>query len=214
MLDRADYEAVGGVGQALANTAAAVLGRLSDEDRALARIVLLRLVTPGDATADTRRRVRFEMLLETGEGEAVTRVVDAFASARLLSSTSTRAQETAPSRWPTRPCCSGGRRTASGSTRRATTSGPSNGSELSRRTGWPTSATMPFSCVGATSPGTSVGGTRRPFRSTPPRWPFSTPGSKRRPPRPASRLGDADGSSRCYPRPRSCRSCSPCLRAS
>ncbi|MYY84859.1 MULTISPECIES: hypothetical protein [unclassified Streptomyces] len=57
MLTEAAYEAIGGVRGAVAHTAEDVYGSLSETDAARARTLLLRLVSPGDGTADTRRPV-------------------------------------------------------------------------------------------------------------------------------------------------------------
>ncbi|MFG1610355.1 hypothetical protein [Actinoplanes sp. NPDC049265] len=52
------YEDVGGIEHALARTAEHAFEQLSGEDRDAARLLFLRLVVPGDGTADTKRRVR------------------------------------------------------------------------------------------------------------------------------------------------------------
>lgn len=51
------YDAIGGVRGAIAHTAEAVYARFTDEQAAVARRLLLRLVSPGDGTQDTRRPV-------------------------------------------------------------------------------------------------------------------------------------------------------------
>ncbi|HSG80171.1 MAG TPA: BTAD domain-containing putative transcriptional regulator [Acidimicrobiia bacterium] len=84
-LTREDYEAVGGVTTALANTADRVLGALGDAGRSAARLVLLRLVTPGEASADTRRRVLVSEVRDSGpDAEGVSTILGAFAATRLL----------------------------------------------------------------------------------------------------------------------------------
>jgi len=57
-LTEAAYDAVGGVRGAVARTAEHTYARLTDAQAALAPRVLLRLITPGDGTQDTRRSVR------------------------------------------------------------------------------------------------------------------------------------------------------------
>ncbi|WP_328696204.1 nSTAND1 domain-containing NTPase [Streptomyces sp. NBC_00342] len=51
------YDAIGGVSGAIAHTAEAVYARFTDEQAAVARRLLLRMVAPGDGTQDTRRPV-------------------------------------------------------------------------------------------------------------------------------------------------------------
>src|SRR5206468_5724960 len=51
------YEAAGGVYGAIAQTAEEVWAGLSAEHAQLARLVLLRLITPGEGSQDTRRPV-------------------------------------------------------------------------------------------------------------------------------------------------------------
>ncbi|MEU5402434.1 helix-turn-helix domain-containing protein [Streptomyces sp. NPDC005963] len=59
------YEAVGGVRSAIATTAENAYSRLSPAQAAVARRILLRLITPGDGTPDTRHPVQ-RSELETG----------------------------------------------------------------------------------------------------------------------------------------------------
>ncbi|MEW2390142.1 hypothetical protein AB0933_17520 [Streptomyces venezuelae] len=56
-LTEAAYEAIGGVHGAVAHTAEDVYAGLSETDAARTRTLLLRMVAPGDGTADTRRPV-------------------------------------------------------------------------------------------------------------------------------------------------------------
>ncbi|WP_324792450.1 WD40 repeat domain-containing protein [Streptomyces cyaneofuscatus] len=51
------YDAIGGMRGAIAHTAEAVYARFTDEQAAVARRLLLRMVSPGDGTQDTRRPV-------------------------------------------------------------------------------------------------------------------------------------------------------------
>ncbi|MGA5303954.1 hypothetical protein ACPCHT_28805 [Nucisporomicrobium flavum] len=57
-LTLAGYEDVGGIEHALARTAEHTFEQLTEDDRSAARLLFLRLVVPGDGTADTKRRVR------------------------------------------------------------------------------------------------------------------------------------------------------------
>ncbi|MFI6642490.1 hypothetical protein [Streptomyces sp. NPDC050504] len=80
------YEATGGVRGAIAQTAEELYAGLDPEQAALTRRVLLRLIAPGDGTADTRRPAdRTE--LEAGgpeRGREVDAVLDRLARARLI----------------------------------------------------------------------------------------------------------------------------------
>lgn len=58
VLTLTSYEALGGIDHALARTAENVFEKLPDDDRQAARLLFLRLVAPGNGTADTKRRVR------------------------------------------------------------------------------------------------------------------------------------------------------------
>lgn len=51
------YDAIGGVRGAIAHTAEAVYARFTDDQAAVARRLLLRMVSPGEGTQDTRRPV-------------------------------------------------------------------------------------------------------------------------------------------------------------
>ncbi|EDY55378.1 WD-40 repeat-containing protein [Streptomyces sviceus ATCC 29083] len=77
-LTMAGYEAAGCLDGAIAKTAEEVYGRFTEDQAAAARRALLRLVSPGDGTPDTRRPAVREELGNTG------RVVEALAGARLL----------------------------------------------------------------------------------------------------------------------------------
>ncbi|MEU6557849.1 DNA-binding protein [Streptomyces sp. NPDC046915] len=88
------YEAAGGVHGAIAQTAEDVYAGLSAEHAQLARLVLLRLVTPGEGSQDTRRPVdRSELDFASGptsaaytpvEAADVSLVLDRLARARLI----------------------------------------------------------------------------------------------------------------------------------
>ncbi|MFE7133885.1 DNA-binding protein [Streptomyces sp. NPDC057638] len=83
-LTMAAYEAAGGTHGAIARTAEDVFADFTDERQRLARLVLLRLITPGtDGAQDTRRPVpRTE--LDFGDPGETALVVERLARARLL----------------------------------------------------------------------------------------------------------------------------------
>ncbi|MEU1054269.1 hypothetical protein ABZ397_17180 [Streptomyces sp. NPDC005876] len=83
VLTLAAFEAAGGLEGAVAQTAEDVYTRLTGDQAAAARRVLLRLVTPGDGTSDTRRPAPYAEVQDTGEEETA-QVVEAFIRARLL----------------------------------------------------------------------------------------------------------------------------------
>jgi serine/threonine protein kinase len=91
VLDEASYDRLGGVAGALAGHADAVLAGMSTGDQALARLVLERLVTH----ERTRAVVRLDELCSAArEPEAIERVVQHLASARLLVVESSSEEET------------------------------------------------------------------------------------------------------------------------
>ncbi|MFH8348820.1 hypothetical protein [Streptomyces sp. NPDC018045] len=76
------YEAAGGVHGAVAQTAEHLYGRLSPQQAGTARRMLLRLITPGEGTPDTRRpAARGE--LDAGD-PAAAQLVEQLAAARLI----------------------------------------------------------------------------------------------------------------------------------
>ena len=75
------YHELGGLAGALGHRAEAIHDSLDHHARDIARRVFTRLVTPGDGTADTRRRVPRH---ELGTDPAIDHVIDAFGRARLL----------------------------------------------------------------------------------------------------------------------------------
>lgn len=78
------YREAGGVAGALAHTAEAVYQeRFDDAQRRVARRLLLRLVTPGDGTPDTRRPLQLGDLND-GETEEMSHVAAELTDARLL----------------------------------------------------------------------------------------------------------------------------------
>ncbi|MEU3601563.1 hypothetical protein ABZ714_22995 [Streptomyces sp. NPDC006798] len=88
------YEAAGGIRGSIAQSAEAVCSGLTPAQTEAARLVLLRLITPGEGAQDTRRpvdRAELDFLSaahgETGranEGDVVDDVVEMFVRARLL----------------------------------------------------------------------------------------------------------------------------------
>lgn len=64
------YQELGGVEGALTTRADTVYAKLGPAEQGLAKQIFLRLVTPGDGTEDTRRRVRMAELELLGAGDA------------------------------------------------------------------------------------------------------------------------------------------------
>ena len=84
-LTLAAYRESGGVVGALARRADEVYQSLSMSDQRVVRQIMLRLVTLGEGTEDTRRRVRHAELLEiVKDKDALSRVLDAYGKYRLL----------------------------------------------------------------------------------------------------------------------------------
>ncbi|MFE6992972.1 NACHT and WD repeat domain-containing protein [Streptomyces pharetrae] len=83
MLTLKAYEAAGGVRGAIAQTAEDAYGSLSTERADVARLVMLRLVTPGEGAQDTRRPVH-RAELDFAPEEEVDAVLERLVSARLL----------------------------------------------------------------------------------------------------------------------------------
>lgn len=85
VLTGADYEALGGATGALAARAEAVCNAMTPAQQSAARQVLLRLVTVGEDTDDTRRRVRRSELEDLDlDHDDLDVVLDALISTRLL----------------------------------------------------------------------------------------------------------------------------------
>lgn len=97
-LTEAAYEAIGGVRGAVAHTAENVYGHLTEAQAATARRLLLRLVSPGNGTQDTRRPVdRAELPPDCDD------VLECLVTARLLTvdgSAVNLAHEALISAWP------------------------------------------------------------------------------------------------------------------
>jgi WD40 repeat protein/transcriptional regulator with XRE-family HTH domain len=90
LLTKASYQTMGGVKGALGRRAEELYQALAESAQAIARQVLLRLVTLGEGTEDTRRRVlRSELESLSGsisnQKSTIKNVLDAFGKARLLS---------------------------------------------------------------------------------------------------------------------------------
>ncbi|MFC9758573.1 WD40 repeat domain-containing protein [Streptomyces sp. NPDC056921] len=101
-LKEVDYEAAGGIHGAILRTAEDLYHQLTPEQRTEARRILLRLVTPGQGTQDTRRptdRTEFT----TGHPDAVATVLERLARARLITldeTTADLAHEALITAWP------------------------------------------------------------------------------------------------------------------
>lgn len=79
------YEAMGGIEGGLARRAEAVYSEVPSDQRALVRRLFTRLVTVGEGTGDTRRRVqRRELDGLAGSSTTVDHVLERFGAARLL----------------------------------------------------------------------------------------------------------------------------------
>ncbi|MEU3600513.1 hypothetical protein ABZ714_17615 [Streptomyces sp. NPDC006798] len=98
-LTLAAYEAVGGVQGAIAHTAEDVFGGFTTEEAEAARALLLRLVSPGEGTEDTRRPAERAELAPYGDESVLERLV----RARLLTVDGTTvdlAHEALLTAWP------------------------------------------------------------------------------------------------------------------
>ena len=101
----AAYQASGGVSEAIARTADAVVKRTPKRDRPVLRNIFLRLTELGDDVEDTRRRVRIEELIEAGGApDSVRSLLERLNQARLVTldnGTAEVAHEVLIRRWPT-----------------------------------------------------------------------------------------------------------------
>ncbi|MBI5294798.1 MAG: protein kinase [Chloroflexi bacterium] len=81
------YQEIGGVLGALGRSAENIHASLNETEQAAARQLFLRLVTLGEGTEDTRRRVLREEIetLQGGSQSVMQKVIDVFGKARLLS---------------------------------------------------------------------------------------------------------------------------------
>jgi WD40 repeat protein/DNA-binding SARP family transcriptional activator len=84
-LTLAGYKRIGGVSGALARRAEQIFGALSDSGRESCRQLFLRLVTLGEGSEDTRRRVRRSELTPLAGPQVMGGVLEAFGRHRLLS---------------------------------------------------------------------------------------------------------------------------------
>jgi WD40 repeat protein len=84
LLTRATYQACGGVTGALARRAEEIFIDLTESEQEAARQLFWRLVTPGEGTEETRRRVRLSELEDIQNAEIVNEVIDRFGRYRLL----------------------------------------------------------------------------------------------------------------------------------
>lgn len=85
-LTREAYESIGGAVGALANQANTIYHELSEAGQDAVRQMFLRLVTLGEGTGDTRRRVpRSELMAITPNKDLMEDLIDTYASYRLLS---------------------------------------------------------------------------------------------------------------------------------
>ncbi|KUF18313.1 hypothetical protein [Streptomyces silvensis] len=100
-LTESSYEAAGGLRGAIAHTGEEVYARLTPGEAAVARHLLLRLITPGEGAPDTRRPAERAELLAVGPGAAP--VLERLARARLITleeSSADLAHEALITAWP------------------------------------------------------------------------------------------------------------------
>ncbi|NJM85776.1 MAG: XRE family transcriptional regulator, partial [Leptolyngbyaceae cyanobacterium RM2_2_21] len=85
MLRLADYHQNGGLERSLSQRAEAIYESLPQKQQMVARQIFLRMVTPGDGTQDTLRRVYRAELVELAEQrDDLSAVLDTFGDYRLL----------------------------------------------------------------------------------------------------------------------------------
>lgn len=97
------YERAGGLRGAIAQSAEAAYEAMDDDQADAARQVMLRLITPGDGTPDTRRRTTRAELEAIGSGRETSTVLEVLARARLITlsgDTVEIAHETLTTAWP------------------------------------------------------------------------------------------------------------------
>ena len=84
-LTLAGYRRIGGVSRALARRAEQIYGAMNEDAQEAGRQLFLRLVTLGEGSDDTRRRVRRSELVPLADRRVMEGVIDAFGRHRLLS---------------------------------------------------------------------------------------------------------------------------------
>lgn len=85
VLTRGAYDDIGGVAGALARRAEEVWAAFDPEQQAIARRIMLRLIQPGDGTADTRRRTAVdELVADPASAMATEDVIAELAESRLV----------------------------------------------------------------------------------------------------------------------------------
>jgi serine/threonine protein kinase/WD40 repeat protein/DNA-binding SARP family transcriptional activator len=84
-LTLAGYRRIGGVSGALARRAEQIYGPMNEEAKGAVRQLFLRLVTLGEGSDDTRRRVRRSELVPLADRRVMESVIDGFGRHRLLS---------------------------------------------------------------------------------------------------------------------------------
>ena len=86
IITRQVYDEIGGTIGALAKRADEIFGEFQTEGQAVAKQMFMRLVTLGEGTEDTRRRVnRSELLALTSQVDVMDEIIHTFADYRLLS---------------------------------------------------------------------------------------------------------------------------------
>ncbi|MEV5571550.1 hypothetical protein AB0L06_15985 [Spirillospora sp. NPDC052269] len=101
-LTEAAYEAAGGIRGSIARTAEELHDELTVRQREVARLLLLRLVSPGRGTEDTRRPTAVAEL-DVGEGDEAGAVLERLVAARLVTldeGTADLAHEALLTAWP------------------------------------------------------------------------------------------------------------------
>jgi formylglycine-generating enzyme required for sulfatase activity len=92
MLTFKAYADSGGVEGAIAKRADAIFEAFTEEQRIVARQIMLRLTQPGEGTEDTRRRATIsELITRMEEGAAVEKVIGILTNERLLTATDEQA---------------------------------------------------------------------------------------------------------------------------
>jgi WD40 repeat protein/transcriptional regulator with XRE-family HTH domain len=90
----ADYEASGGIADAITSTAEAAYAALSETDRRQARLLFLRLVQVSDDSIETRHRVPLAELTDEPDAVAGTGLLSRFVDERLITITADAAEIT------------------------------------------------------------------------------------------------------------------------